>query len=88
MKQSGSIYKLGDDGQFYKSSVHTANGDYTFVPDGNMRARYVGNVGNKKAYKYYISGMLLDPSARVVTNDGDNVTWIAVKERDHNYGQN
>lgn len=88
MKQSGSIYKLGDDGQFYKSSVHTAKGDYTFVPDGNMRARYIGNVGNKKAYKYYISGMLLDPSARVVTNNGDNVTWIAVKERDHNYGQN
>ena len=88
MKQSGSIYKLGDNGSFYKSKVPTAKGDYTFVPDGNMRARYVGNVGNKKVYKYYISGMLLDPSARVVTNDGDNVTWIAVKERDHNYGQN
>lgn len=88
MKQSGSIYKLGENNKFYSSKVPTASGDYTFVPDGNMRARYLGNKNGRDIYKYYISGMLLDPNARTVTNNGDNVTWIAVKERDHNYGQN
>lgn len=97
LTKTGSIYHLGQDGNMYKSRISSdiSNGDYTFVADGNMRARKLESRNGKDYYRYWVSGKLIGPTGTVIktaknnhnVREGDNVTWIQVKERDYNYGQ-
>lgn len=96
--QSGSINHLGADGKMYRSHIPEggSTGKYTFIPDGNMRARLKGkDASGKEVYDYYVSGQLRGPQGNIIQNvtgtsnvaDDEGTVWIKVKERAYNYGQ-
>ena len=98
LTQSGSINHLGTDGKMYRSRIPEggSSGKYTFIPDGNMRARLKGkDASGREVYDYYVSGQLRGPQGNVIQNtrgssnvaDDESTVWIKVKERAYNYGQ-
>lgn len=98
LTHSGSINYLGDDGKMYKGRIPVGGsyGKYTFIPDGNMRARLKGKGSSgKESYDYYVSGQLRGPQGNIIQNttgssnvsEDENTVWIKVKERAYNYGQ-
>lgn len=79
------MYKADSKGNLSRRYItHDNDKDYTFVPTGGMRARFVNG-----HYEYYISGRFVDGDGNAIEgSDGSGTTYlIPVKERLGNYGQ-
>lgn len=78
------LYKVKEDGTLSRRYItHNNNDDYTFIPTGNMKARWVNG-----KYEYFISGTFTssrsDDNNDIKLKGSDNsgeVYYIPVKER-------
>lgn len=90
MKELGTMYVLGEDGQMHYSKINNPeSGYYTFIPGGSIRAKYIGKdkSGNKR-YRYFISGHFIDPVGHNINNSTNGQTqWVEVTERSADYVQ-
>lgn len=90
LRNTGTMWVYNeDDGQMHKAKMQVPkDGKYTFIPNGSMRAKYLGDRNGAPQYQYWISGQFTTPGGRLVTNNtGGETQWIEVKERAFNYGQ-
>lgn len=90
LRTTGTMWVYNEnDGQMHKAKMKVPRGgNYTFIPDGSMRAKYLGERNGYPQYQYWISGQFRTPSGhRIVNNTGGETQWVEVKERAFNYGQ-
>jgi len=93
LRTTGTMWVYNEnDGQMHKAKMKVSkSGNYTFIPDGSMRAKYLGERNGYPQYRYWISGQFRTPDGHRVINNTEGVSgetqWVEVKERAFNYGQ-